>query len=62
MSCQEYFEKVWNIVEVKKSLGGSLSDEMHLNEEHHRGLQSILIKKSRKQKKGFTIKLWRMVF
>jgi len=33
MSYQEYFEKVRNIVEVIKSLGGSLSDEMHLKEE-----------------------------
>jgi len=33
MSCQEYFEKVRNIIEVIKSLGGSLSDEIHLKEE-----------------------------
>ena len=33
MSCQEYFEKVRNVVEVIKSLGGSLSDEMHLKDE-----------------------------
>ena len=30
MSCQEYFEKVRQITEVIKSLGGSLVDEMHL--------------------------------
>jgi hypothetical protein len=33
MSCQEYFEKVRNITEVIKSLGGSLVDEMHLRDE-----------------------------
>jgi len=33
MSCQEYFEKVQNVVEVIKSLGGSFSDEMHLKDE-----------------------------
>ena len=33
MSCQEYFEKVRNIIEVIKSLGGSLSDEIRLKEE-----------------------------
>jgi hypothetical protein len=30
MYCQEYFERVRNIVDVIKSLGGSLIDEMHL--------------------------------
>jgi uncharacterized LabA/DUF88 family protein len=33
MSCQEYFERVRNVVEVIKSLGGSLCDDMHLNDE-----------------------------
>jgi hypothetical protein len=33
MCCQEYFEKVQNIVEVLKSLRGSLCDEIHLKEE-----------------------------
>ncbi len=33
MSCQEYFERVRNIVEVIKSLGGSLADDMHLADE-----------------------------
>jgi len=33
MSCQDYFEKVRNITEVLKSLGGSLVDEMHLKDE-----------------------------
>jgi shikimate kinase len=33
MSCQEYLEKVRSIIEVIKSLGGSLCDEMHLREE-----------------------------
>jgi hypothetical protein len=33
MSCQEYIEKVRNITEVIKSLGGSLVDEMHLRDE-----------------------------
>jgi len=33
MSCQEYFERVQNIVDVIKSLGGKLSDDMHLKEE-----------------------------
>jgi len=33
MSCQEYFERVRNIVDVIKSLGGKLSDDMHLKEE-----------------------------
>jgi hypothetical protein len=32
MTCQEYFEKVRNVVEVNKSLGGSLADPMHLKE------------------------------
>lgn len=30
MSCQEYFEWVRNIVEVIKSIGGSLVDDMYL--------------------------------
>jgi len=30
MSCQEYFKRVRNIVEVIKSLGGSLYDDKHL--------------------------------
>jgi hypothetical protein len=33
MTCQEYFEIVRNVVEVIKSLGGSLCDPMHLKEE-----------------------------
>ena len=33
MSCQEYFERVRNIVEVIKSLGGTLCDDMHLEDE-----------------------------
>jgi len=33
MSCQEYFERVKNIVEVIKSIGGSLVDDMHLADE-----------------------------
>jgi hypothetical protein len=33
MSCQEYFEQVRNIVDVIKSLGGTLCDDMHLKEE-----------------------------
>jgi hypothetical protein len=33
MTCQEYFERVQNIVEVIKSLGGSLCDDMHLEDE-----------------------------
>jgi len=33
MTCQEYFEKVRNVVEVIKSLGGSLCDPMHFKEE-----------------------------
>lgn len=33
MSCQEYFKKVKNIIEVIKSLGGSLADDMHLKDE-----------------------------
>jgi hypothetical protein len=33
MSCQEYFERVCNIVEVIKSLGGALNDNMHLVDE-----------------------------
>jgi len=33
MSCQEYFEQVRNIVDVIKSLGGTLCDDMHLREE-----------------------------
>jgi hypothetical protein len=30
MSCQEYFERVHNVVDVIKSLGRSLCDDMHL--------------------------------
>lgn len=30
MSCQEYFERVRNVVDVINSLGGTLADEMHL--------------------------------
>jgi hypothetical protein len=33
MSCQEYFERVRNVVDVIKSLGGTLVDDMHLQEE-----------------------------
>jgi hypothetical protein len=33
MSCQENFERIQNIVDVIKSLGGSLCDDMHLKEE-----------------------------
>ena len=33
MTCQEYFEKVRNVVEVIKSLEGSFVDPMHLKEE-----------------------------
>jgi hypothetical protein len=33
MSCQEYFERVRNKVDVIKSLGGSLADDMHLKDE-----------------------------
>jgi hypothetical protein len=32
-SCQEYFEGAKNIVNIIKSLGGSLSDDMHLRDE-----------------------------
>jgi hypothetical protein len=30
MSCQEFFKKVRNVVDVVTSLGGSLADDMHL--------------------------------
>jgi hypothetical protein len=33
MSCQEYFGRVRNVVDVIKSLGGSLVDDMHLKDE-----------------------------
>jgi len=33
MSCQEYFERVRNAVDVIKSLGGSIVDNMHLKDE-----------------------------
>ncbi len=33
MSCQEFFERIRNIVDVIKSLGGTLCDDMHLKEE-----------------------------
>jgi hypothetical protein len=33
MSCQEYFEWVRNVVDVVKSLGGTLGDDMHLQDE-----------------------------
>jgi hypothetical protein len=32
-SCQEYFERVQNIVDVIKILGGTLCDDMHLADE-----------------------------
>jgi hypothetical protein len=32
MSCQEYFGRVRNVVDVIKSLGGSLVDDMHLKD------------------------------
>jgi hypothetical protein len=35
MSCQEYFERIRDAVDVIKSLGGSLIDDMHLKEELH---------------------------
>jgi hypothetical protein len=33
MSCQEYFERVKNVVYMIINLGGSLSDDMHLKDE-----------------------------
>jgi len=33
MSCQEYFERIRNIVEVIRSLGGSLCDDMQIDDE-----------------------------
>jgi hypothetical protein len=33
MSCQEYFERVRNVVNIIKSLGGTLVDEMHFIDE-----------------------------
>jgi hypothetical protein len=33
MSCQEYFERVRSVVDVIKSLGGSVVDDMHLKDE-----------------------------
>jgi len=33
MSCQEYFEHVRNVVDVIKSLGGTLVDDMHFQKE-----------------------------
>jgi hypothetical protein len=33
MSCQEYFERVQNVVDVIKSLRGSIGDKMHLVDE-----------------------------
>jgi hypothetical protein len=33
MSCQEYFERVQNVVDVIESLGGSFVDDMHLKDE-----------------------------
>jgi len=33
MSCQEYFERIRNIVEVIQSLGGSLCDNMYIDDE-----------------------------
>ncbi len=33
MSCLEYFERVHTVVDVIKSLGGTLSDDMHLQDE-----------------------------
>jgi hypothetical protein len=33
MSCQEYFERVRNVVDVIRSLGGTLVDDMHLEDE-----------------------------
>jgi hypothetical protein len=33
MSCQECFERIRNVVEVIKSLGGFLCNDMHLSDE-----------------------------
>jgi hypothetical protein len=33
MSCQEYFECLRNVIDVIKCLGGSLADDMHLDDE-----------------------------
>jgi len=33
MTCQEYFKKVRNVVDVIKSLGGSICDPMHFKEQ-----------------------------
>lgn len=37
MTCQEYFERIRNLVEVIQSLGGSLCDNMHLVDELPQG-------------------------
>jgi hypothetical protein len=37
MSCQEYFERLRSIVEVIKSLGESLCDDVHLTNELQHG-------------------------
>jgi hypothetical protein len=44
MSCQEYFKRVRNIVDVIKNLGGLLCDDMHLKDELH----------ERKPRNGYT--------
>lgn len=33
MSCQEYFKHIRHLVDIIKRLGGSLSGDMHLNDE-----------------------------
>jgi hypothetical protein len=50
MSCQEYFEKVKNIVEVIKSLGGSLADNMHLKMSYQRESQGEVTQKNKRRK------------
>ena len=61
MTCQEYFEKVRNVVKVIKSLGGSLDDPMRLKEElPSRQNVTYTDQQTLDAKKGFLTKQWPM--
>jgi len=55
MSCQEYFERVRNVVEVIKSLGGSLCDDMHLQDELPARPQNGYTEAQSKEARGKTL-------
>jgi hypothetical protein len=64
MSCQEYFEQVRNIVDVIKSLGGLLCDDMHLKmtcPRDSQGTDTVVIKREKLNSES-TTKQWLMLF